>query len=104
MKKQQEEAAQKEVKALNKHPRGAIKFKNGIPALCDGRALVVDDKEDVRFADDNELLSEYIARIGEAQKTKRRARLVERQKVAAAVTAARGITPKRRSREWRHPG
>jgi len=95
--------AEKNVQAVHRHPKAIVKFKGGVPHLCDGRALLVDAEGDVRFVETKELLSDYRAKIAEAQKLKLGAKRARLHRISEAVLSAREIPPKK-ARTWRHPG
>ena len=89
--------------AVHRHQKGVVKFRGGVPAVCDGRALTTDVEGNVRFVDTKELLADYKAKIATAEKTKLGAQRAKQKQVAAAVRVAREIAPKK-SRTWRHAG
>jgi hypothetical protein len=85
-----------EVAAVNRHRRGNVKFKGGVPHTCDGRELAADTKGVVEFKDTGELLDSYLDDLKQRKRAKAAARLKEDRERQERVNAARGITKQHR--------
>ena len=79
------ERQEKEEVQRRSKPRGAIKFLNGRPALCDGRELVTRDDGTIVFKDSPKLtLADYLEQIKKASREKTK---LKRKAHNAAVLA-----------------